>query len=1473
MCRKLIFLTSLVVLLSCFSTANAGYELKVDIVLSAGGGAGDYTDKSLQAGYEDWIAWARWGSDHPQKHDATYEADFEGTGITVGFGFGDGASGANGGTVLDFTPKSEGHDPICNTWIRSFSYSGPRKGDCHLVLSGPGLIPGTYWIWGYHNSLAVLESPLTGSEPNMPRVYVQTYSGYLEENILMQNVGAPNDPDGGGVTQIHDEDTNDVNVPVMHVTDDDLLGPHRSLVKFYTDGSPVKITYEAGDANSAILNAFIIYVPTPPTAYSPFPATEEQYACPDTSLTWGPGRLTQDVNGHNLYFGTDLRDELLMFGDNLESGDANWVPSNWTIYDSNVLHDGNSDGNSHSFSHSFTPGIGSGTLTTVDINASEVGSMRVELSIKHTLGIEAGDIDLYYYDGTTWDFAADLNSIGPNDVWRTYTDEVNESEYFVSTFKLQLRSDISAGEVFIDDVRVTNTWPLGAKWAKGPLDANTYDPPGILDFNATYYWRVDEVNDTDGNSPWQGHTWNFTTEKGKARDPDPDISTPRIPLAGTTLSWTPSCLADYHDVYLGTDFNDVNSASDPNSGPGQGRQPETNCDTGQLVYSTKYFWRIDEFGQAGLFKGDVWSFQTIGYPMMHYMFDGVLDANIHDPCDETVLTDDTGNVTFNLSGNGELRYDEPNPIYNPAGTSAHFTFVSGGSIYGGGGRPLFRSCFGPDPLLDLDGPAYTIEAWVRQDGPANHLQENIENIEEEDIYLNDIDGTILKKDRFTYGLGIDDDGAVKFMHNGQIISSGTVQVRITQGQWHHIAAVFDACDPSSQNEKIYINGILVANNNDPNSNPPDDYGSDYVGIGAYRYQSESATYLVNQFNGAIDELRVMDRALIPDEFLIRGDPNLAWLPRPFHNAIDVPVTTDLEWEPGDYASSHEVYFGTNWYKVNDANNDANYWPDIFKGKQDPCSYELPTLDLGATYYWRIDEVNDTTYDRWKGNIWRFAIADFILIDNFDDDTAQDPPKNDWKNGAVLGTGAQITLRSTPPVIGEHSMRYYYTNHFDYGYGWGYYSEIQTISLEPNDWDYYDIRVISLWFYGQSGNDATEYETQMNLGLEDDSNYAVVWYGGPGAPEGEEITDVQVEEWQLWEVRTNRFANINFSDVNKICIGFGTRGWPDPSGYGTVYFDEINLYPPLCMPDVNPLEGDLNRDCTVAWQDVEIMAGEWLKADVNFGQVQAPSEANLVGWWKFDEPGSPNVTDYAGYDNNGVIETIDVNVWWAAGYDGNALEFDGGRVRVPDHPDLRPMYQVSVSAWIKYSDEQDNARVVVKGCAGSTFQLEVDDKDDLTFYIGDGNDQDPHPDKEDYESYDANSDANVLERNEWVHIAGTFDGNTIKCYVNGELVAESNDPNTSVIPFLNQDTNDLCIGGRPDNDKDDFKGIIDDVRVYNYGLSAEEIAYIATDGSGIFEMRQSVANLYNEEDPGERSVNLRDFAKLADNWLKRLLWPE
>jgi regulation of enolase protein 1 (concanavalin A-like superfamily) len=86
-----------------------------------------------------------------------------------------------------------------------------------------------------------------------------------------------------------------------------------------------------------------------------------------------------------------------------------------------------------------------------------------------------------------------------------------------------------------------------------------------------------------------------------------DVST------GASLSWMPGIYADKHDVYFGTNFNDINNASridDPNGVLVSQNQDANSYDPNGLDYGTTYFWRVDEVNDANIWKGDVWSFTT-----------------------------------------------------------------------------------------------------------------------------------------------------------------------------------------------------------------------------------------------------------------------------------------------------------------------------------------------------------------------------------------------------------------------------------------------------------------------------------------------------------------------------------------------------------------------------------------------------------------------------------------------------------------------------------------------------------------------------------------------------------------------------------------------------------------------------------------------------------------------------------------------
>jgi len=90
------------------------------------------------------------------------------------------------------------------------------------------------------------------------------------------------------------------------------------------------------------------------------------------------------------------------------------------------------------------------------------------------------------------------------------------------------------------------------------------------------------------------------------------------------LSWTPGAFAETHDVYLGADFADVNSASRSNPMNVLVSQGQTAAtyDPGRLEFGQTYYWRIDEVNGAPdntIFKGEIWSFdvEPFAYPIEH----------------------------------------------------------------------------------------------------------------------------------------------------------------------------------------------------------------------------------------------------------------------------------------------------------------------------------------------------------------------------------------------------------------------------------------------------------------------------------------------------------------------------------------------------------------------------------------------------------------------------------------------------------------------------------------------------------------------------------------------------------------------------------------------------------------------------------------------------------------------------------------
>jgi len=234
---------------------------------------------------------------------------------------------------------------------------------------------------------------------------------------------------------------------------------------------------------------------------------------------------------------------------------------------------------------------------------------------------------------------------------------------------------------------------------------------------------------------------------------------------------------------------------------------------------------------------------------------------------------------------------------------------------------------------------------------------------------------------------------------------------LNTSQWYHIALTWQATssDGCNGNYKFYVDGIEMPSGTMRSGYTPGTYKNmlamaDYGEIGNDRKVSpgpENAGIV-----GTIDEVGFYDAAISPEKIrmLAGADPLQAWNPSPGDGTTNQPVSgLKLSWSPGADAASHDVYIGTNFNEVNDANR-TNPLEVLVSQNQDANSYELGILALDTTYYWRIDEINEPKI--WKGNVWSFTTNSGVTYNPYPANRATyvwTDAALSWSSGALADT--------------------------------------------------------------------------------------------------------------------------------------------------------------------------------------------------------------------------------------------------------------------------------------------------------------------------------------------------------------------------------------------------------------------------------------------------------------------------------------
>ncbi len=591
--------------------------------------------------------------------------------------------------------------------------------------------------------------------------------------------------------------------------------------------------------------------------------------------------------------------------------------------------------------------------------------------------------------------------------------------------------------------------------------------------------------------------------------------------------------------------------------------------------------------------------------------------------------------------------------------------------------------------------------------------------------------------------------------------------------WYHVALTWEA-----GNYVVYVDGQEVATGT-------------YSGLAVIHpfawigNDGNPETEGTEAFGGMLDDFRLYDRALSASEVqtAMRGEPYpFASRPNPKDGSLIEDTWVNISWSPGDFAVSHDVYIGDNFDDVNDGAEGT------FLGNQTetaivagfPGSVYPDGLIRGRTYYWRIDEVNDTEPNSpWKGNVWNFTTANYIVVEDFEDYNDYEPDTiyltwidgwDDPANGStsgypnpIFGIGEHY-METTIVHGGAQSMPLFYDNSA------GLSEVTKTLNA---DWTQDDVVALTLFYYGDAGNEVEPMYVAVD-------GSAVVNNDDPRA--------VLANDWVQWNIPLQEFADqgVDLTNVATLSIGLGNKANPQAGGgAGHIFIDDIRLY--RALPE-EPEAGPESVD---------------------------PGTDNLVAYYSFEN----STDDGSGNGYNATPSGSPRYVSGPTGY-GMALDFDGisDYVRLPIGSAIASMSDITVATWANFSnlgggwqrlwdfgnDEQVNMFVTPRiGTAGQ-----------LRFAITiAGN------------TAEANITASATLPTGWHHVAAVIESAsmTMRLYQDGKLVAEG--PTPTLPSDLGETTENFL--GRSQYAADSYYfGSLDEFRIYDLALSVEEVLFLA-----------------------------------------------
>ncbi len=586
--------------------------------------------------------------------------------------------------------------------------------------------------------------------------------------------------------------------------------------------------------------------------------------------------------------------------------------------------------------------------------------------------------------------------------------------------------------------------------------------------------------------------------------------------------------------------------------------------------------------------------------------------------------------------------------------------------------------------------------------------------------------------------------------------------------------------------------------------------------------------------------------------------------------LRVDAEVKLEWRSGAGAASHKVYFGTEADELS-----------LLSEVDSPDELELPALKEDVTYYWRVDEVRQDGSEI-KGDVWSFEMSGKLLgwwkMDETSGTRAADSSGR-GNVGTVRGNGIwqrsggkiagaieldgdgdfiEISNESNFDVAGQLTVSVWVkVNEFDKpfqsiiskgtGEGWILSRSHSTgtvefvckgvkpqpyvvgkTSIDNGQWHHlagvYDGGKLKLYVDGKLDGSKNAWGSIV-------TNDYSIYIGNSSQESGRFfdglIDDVRIYNYALSEDEVKSLYEVAATEPQPADGGVtgpsaGLRpSWKPASGAAShkVYFgssaDGLTLLAEV-KNSGDAVLPKLEQNNTYYWRVDEVMAD----GSVTSGNVWSfTTSGKLVGWWKLDETEGRDVVDSSGNNNFGKI--LEGSPKWqpSGGKIGGALLFDGKGdfINIANESNFDFTNQMTVAAWVKVNSVNNWWQAIVtKGDSAWRFH-HYEQSGRVAFHA-------TGLTTPNMQQHGGPAGDSQVTDGQWHHVAAVYGGGKGYIYVDGQL-----DDEIDMAGTIGTNNEPVMIGENSQQRGRYFNGMIDEVRVYDYALSAGEVSELAKGG--------------------------------------------